>query len=463
MSQRGGELRVHVGGGLGAFRYDNSLAAPAAGPAGQAGLSFAYYLNDRWAVGVGAGVSHIRPAAFVREQELPTLEPLDNEGDKFTLNTTLYDHLEEQRATYLTIPILAQFTQGAFYAQAGVTVGIPLAGNYSGRSVAGLSTGYYPQWSTPSKIAWVPEQNFSGVGPIRTTAANGSVDLGVAVSASVEVGMVRRLTERWRLYAGVYCDVGLNDVRGGTPPQAYQPDNPTAYQVGSVLHVAQAFGGAAPVGAGLLVRLGFGFNPVKKDGIQAPLAPMRDTVFVRDTLVRVDTVRVAAIQTLRVTDTVRVVAAPQIVRITDTVRVAAAPQTVRVTDTVRVAAPIAPAPAEKPAPSENLLLLRVHFHFGSVLLTEQARAALDKAAKTLAQHPEVNLIVSGHTDSIGVPRYNQPISEKRAKAVVDYLALKGISRGRLASVGQASEAPIAPNATRQGRAQNRRADLNRRP
>jgi len=68
--------------------------------------------------------------------------------------------------------------------------------------------------------------------------------------------------------------------------------------------------------------------------------------------------------------------------------------------------------------------------------------------------------VEGHTDSQGPSKSNQALSEKRAKAVMDYLATKGIDSSRLSSKGFGEDNPIANNRTRSGRAKNRRVEIN---
>ena len=68
-------------------------------------------------------------------------------------------------------------------------------------------------------------------------------------------------------------------------------------------------------------------------------------------------------------------------------------------------------------------------------------------------------MVEGHTDSVGNDSYNQKLSEKRAGAVRDYLVRQGIESSRITVRGYGESRPVATNATEEGRAQNRRADI----
>ena len=67
--------------------------------------------------------------------------------------------------------------------------------------------------------------------------------------------------------------------------------------------------------------------------------------------------------------------------------------------------------------------------------------------------------IVGHTDSIGTEQYNQALSERRAKAVFDYLASRGVSPSRMQAIGMGESDPVADNATAEGRQLNRRVML----
>jgi len=78
----------------------------------------------------------------------------------------------------------------------------------------------------------------------------------------------------------------------------------------------------------------------------------------------------------------------------------------------------------------------------------------------MKEYPKANFSVQGHTDSQGRAANNKKLSERRAKAVLDYLATKAsISSSRLTSAGFGEDYPIANNKTRAGRAQNRRVEI----
>jgi OOP family OmpA-OmpF porin len=123
------------------------------------------------------------------------------------------------------------------------------------------------------------------------------------------------------------------------------------------------------------------------------------------------------------------------------------------------AAPPAPAPA--PAPVEEKIVLRgVNFDFDKSDIRPDAAVILDEAASILNANPGSSVRVEGHTDSVGADAYNQGLSERRAASVRDYLAGKGVDPGRLSTAGFGESNPISSNDTADGRALNRRVELN---
>ncbi len=127
-----------------------------------------------------------------------------------------------------------------------------------------------------------------------------------------------------------------------------------------------------------------------------------------------------------------------------------------------VAAPVvvvAPAPVAKPAAMPAIAHLREFFDTNSAKLKPSAYADLDAYAEFLAAYPDQKITITGHTDSRGEASYNQQLSEKRANAVKAYLVDKGISADRMETHGAGETQPIADNKTREGRAQNRRVEV----
>ncbi len=108
----------------------------------------------------------------------------------------------------------------------------------------------------------------------------------------------------------------------------------------------------------------------------------------------------------------------------------------------------------------HIALYNVLFDHDSDRLKPEARTELTEIARFLREHPQIRVYVVGHTDNTGSYDYNLRLSQRRAAAVVKALEEKhGIAPDRLKDVGVGPVAPVASNATEQGRAKNRRVEL----
>lgn len=99
------------------------------------------------------------------------------------------------------------------------------------------------------------------------------------------------------------------------------------------------------------------------------------------------------------------------------------------------------------------------FKTSSADLQPEAKANIEKLAKVLNKYPDTNILVSGHTDSTGKLEFNQTLSEKRAKSVVDYASSIGVATNRFTQKGLGPNEPVASNDTPEGRLQNRRVEV----
>jgi len=121
----------------------------------------------------------------------------------------------------------------------------------------------------------------------------------------------------------------------------------------------------------------------------------------------------------------------------------------------------APAAPGAPPARPTLILQGVNFQTGRSVLTAQSYAILDQVAASLVANPEIRIEIAGYTDSTGRKLTNLRLSMGRAGAVQHYLARKGVSPMRMRARGFGATGYIAPNATPEGRAQNRRVELHK--
>ena len=129
--------------------------------------------------------------------------------------------------------------------------------------------------------------------------------------------------------------------------------------------------------------------------------------------------------------------------------------------------PPPPAPSAEPAPApaapqvaEKIILRGVNFDFDKDEIRSDGAVILDEAASMLTgAHTGARVRIEGHTDATGPDAYNQGLSERRANSVRSYLVSHGVDASKLTTVGYGESSPIADNGTREGRALNRRVEL----
>ena len=103
---------------------------------------------------------------------------------------------------------------------------------------------------------------------------------------------------------------------------------------------------------------------------------------------------------------------------------------------------------------------RILFALNSADLQPSSRETLDSLAQVLKRYPALPVVVAGHTDNTGKAEWNQYLSQLRAESVRDYLIGQDVNQERISAIGYGQTRPLVSNATRQGRIQNRRIELN---
>jgi OOP family OmpA-OmpF porin len=125
---------------------------------------------------------------------------------------------------------------------------------------------------------------------------------------------------------------------------------------------------------------------------------------------------------------------------------------------------LAPKAAAKPAASgvsQSKITLQADtlYDFNKADLKPEGKATLDKIARDLSKIKLEVIIAVGNTDSVGSDAYNMALGQRRAQSVKAYLTSKGVDGSRIYTESKGKSNPVASNATEQGRAKNRRTDI----
>jgi len=121
--------------------------------------------------------------------------------------------------------------------------------------------------------------------------------------------------------------------------------------------------------------------------------------------------------------------------------------------------PATKAPAQPVAASKATFQADAFFDFDKAVLKPAGKAKLDDLISKIKTINLEVVIAVGHTDSVGTDAYNQKLSVRRAEAVKAYLVSKGIEKNRVYAEGKGEKQPVADNKTKEGRAKNRRVEI----
>jgi outer membrane protein OmpA-like peptidoglycan-associated protein len=129
------------------------------------------------------------------------------------------------------------------------------------------------------------------------------------------------------------------------------------------------------------------------------------------------------------------------------------------TETADVQRQLAELQAKQTDRGMVLTLGDVLFDTAQATLKPGATSVLERVASFMQKNEGTKVLIEGHTDSRGSDEYNEQLSQRRAQAVADALAFRGIDRGRVQAVGRGEALPVASNDDAGGRQQNRRVEI----
>ena len=178
---------------------------------GSFGIGYNYYLTENWALGTGAEISFVSSNGEFSDIS-DKYTTIDDDNSQFEFTYLINSVKEKQRIKYLNIPIMAQFQKsasGGFYVAFGGKIGIPIKKEYNTTFSYFSTSAYYPDLD----LLINGENEANGIGNFGKLEKKDDLDLKLSFILSAEIGNKWNFSDKLGLYAGIYCDYGLNNIQ----------------------------------------------------------------------------------------------------------------------------------------------------------------------------------------------------------------------------------------------------------
>lgn len=395
---------------------------------GEVGLQIP--LSNHLKILTGLDFFQYQSKATLTDNQVYSHNQIDDMGSSFEYRVVTTGYNEVQTASALRIPLMLQLTTGSlektqWYFNAGGKFMLP--GKISVKSTASklTTTGYYPDVN--AEVHSLPQHGFGDVSNWQSNGAY-STKSGWFLSAGTGFSFKLSPSGKTRLYAGVYADYGLSNLKAGRESLSlitYNSQNVANVQANGTMGMNEV-ADLKLMNFGVQLKLGFGN---KQKGKKAAINPKTETL-------------PAALIKPAVKQEVKADAKPEAINVVKQEQGS-------------------DATFKKMTADEEQMLKKPIF-FGqknSIDLDAAAKKHLDAVSVILKKYPESRIVIKGHTCDIGTAAVNEKRSLERATACADYLISQGVEKLRLQTKAMGTAEPVATNTSEENREKNRRVTL----
>jgi outer membrane protein OmpA-like peptidoglycan-associated protein len=487
---------VNFGGGLNTMLYKPANGQQKVGMGFDAGIHYARFFNQWAGLGVGLQYSWANAYATYNWNEVtPALTHPSNPNTPYTLTTGFSNFVERQNVGVLSIPVEALFRKAfndrvALIGGVGLSLDMPIHGAYIAKGGSYSTTGVFPAIGS-YVISDMPEHGFSTY----TTTQNAKINNRAKVGGSViaDLGARVALNDNWGLYVGVSFGYGFSNLLGEAKTDEMIMINAAD---ASKIDYRGTFDSNETAKANLLrcglkIAIDFGWPTTSKKAEAERLAAEKaaaeqaeaDRIAAEQAAAeQAEADRLAAEKAAAEQAEADRIAAEQAAAQAEAERLAAEKAAA---DAAAIAAAEqadaeARAEAERKAREEaeakaheeriariNAIKARgesvtVHFETGGADLRfkEGEQEIVDAVCELMAEDGTMRIVITGHTDNTGDAEQNLRVwGKKRAEALKAYMVGKGAAPDHIKCESKGQNEPVASNDTREGRAQNRRANI----
>ncbi len=466
-SEHDNYIGVNFGGGLNTALYKPANGTQGLGFGFDAGLHYGHFFNKTVGLGVGLQFSWANAYATYNWNEVTEgLTHASNPNTPYNLTTGFNDFVERQNIGYLSIPVEVLFrktlnNRAAFIGGVGLALDLPLYGKYIAKSGSYSTTGVFPALGSYA-FSDMPEHGFSTYTTTQDAKWNNRAKVGGSVIA--DLGFRVALNDHWGMYFGLYAGYGFTNLLAQAKTEEMimvNADNSAVIDYRGTFDSNEA-SKANLLRAGVKIAIDFGWGNRRAELEEK--ARLAEELAAAQEKARQDSIANAEARAKAVADSLAHAKAEQALR--DSLAAANA-QNKAIADSIaaaeaekaRLAAERAARIAALKAKGESV---NVHFDTGGDALkfSEGEQAIVDDIAEAMKADASLRIVITGHTDNTGNAEQNlNYFGMKRAEALRDYMVEKGAPADRIRCESKGQTEPIADNATRDGRALNRRANI----
>ena len=449
-SEHDNYVGVNFGGGLNTALYKPANGTQALGFGFDAGVHYGHFFTPVVGLGVGLQFSWANAYATYNWNEVTTgLTHPSNPNTPYNLTTGFNNFVERQNIGVLSIPVEVLFRKSlndraAFIGGVGLSLDLPLYGKYIAKGGSYSTTGVFPALGSYA-FSDMPEHGFSTY----TTTQGAKFRNKAAIGASViaDLGFRVAMNDNWGMYFGLYAGYGFTNLLASAKTEEMIMVNATN---SAVIDYRGTFdsnetGKANLLRAGVKIAVDFGWGNRRAElEEQARLA---DELAAAQQKARQDSIAQAEARAKAIADSLAHAQAEQALR--DSLAAANA-------NAQAVADSLAAANAKAKAQADSIAAAEAD----ALKFSEGEQAVVDDIAEAMKNDASLRIVITGHTDNTGNADQNLRVwGMKRAESLRNYMVEKGVPAGQIHCESKGQLEPVADNATREGRALNRRANI----
>ncbi len=441
---------VSFGGGLNTMLYKPANGQQQVGFGFDAALFYGRFFNKTVGLGVGLNYSWANAYTTYNWNEVTTgLKHASNPYIDYTLSTSFDNFQERQNIGVLSIPVEVLFRKAfnnrvTLIGGVGLSLDLPIHGKYYAKSGSYKTVGMFPDLGD-YYLENMPEHGFSTY----TTTQNAKINNRAKVGGSVigDLGVRVALNDNWGMYFGVYAGYGFTNLLDKSMTEEMVLVNPTnSAQIDyRGTFDSNETGKANLLRCGVKIAIDLGWNDKKKEPAVDQEA---ERLAAEQAAAEAEAARLAAEKA----EQERIAAEKAAAAKAEAERIAAEKAAAEKAEAERIA-------AEK-AFRQRVEAISVHFDVEGAKLNipEAEKAVVDELCEKMKADKSIRIVITGHTDNLGDPRQNLEFyGIRRAESLRDYMVKQGVDVNQIRCASKGQTEPIAPNNTREGRAQNRRA------